>query len=253
VFRWLAVLAAVPAGCFVLYVFRGELSLQRLVEHEAAVRDFATARPVLTFLLAFLSYALATGASVPGAAGMSLAVAWLFGFWRALLLISFASTLGATLAFLVSRWLLRDKVRTRFAASLSEIEQALERDGAKYLFLLRLVPLIPFFVINIVMGLTPIRLRTYWWVSQLGMLPGTVLFVAAGSSVKPLKELLQEGVTGLLTWQVVAAFSALGLLPFIARRAVPGQRNKQRPHEPLATSGEVAAAGELHASEPTAV
>ncbi|MBL8813627.1 MAG: TVP38/TMEM64 family protein, partial [Planctomycetaceae bacterium] len=101
---------------------------------------------------------------------------------------------------------------------------ALERDGAFYLFLLRLVPVIPFFVINIVMGLTPIRLRTFWWVSQLGMLPGTFLFVAAGASVPTLQNIADQGISGILSLKVIAAFSALGLMPLVARRIFLGRR-----------------------------
>lgn len=125
---------------------------------------------------------------------------------------------------MISRKLLREPVRVRFADRLAEIELALQRDGAFYLFLLRLVPVIPFFVINIVMGLTPIRLRTFWWVSQLGMLPGTVLFVAAGASVPTLQTIADQGISGILSLKVVAAFSALGLMPLVARRLFLGRR-----------------------------
>jgi len=221
VFRWLVLLSAVPIGCIALYFLRDELSLQRLADHDAWMRQLYNDHPVLITAAAFVLYVAATGASVPGATGLTLACGWLFGFWRAFILVSFASTSGAALAFMASRLLLRDRVRKRFADKLKEVESALQRDGAFYLFLLRLVPAIPFFVINIVMGLTPIRLRTFWWVSQLGMLPGTVLYVAIGASVPTLRTLADQGIMGVLTADVVfritAAFTALGLLPLIAR------------------------------------
>lgn len=227
VFRWIALLSVVPVTCIAAYLLRDEFSLQRLAEHDAFIRGLCERYPVVMLLLAFAVYVLATGASVPGAAGLTLACGWLFGFWAAVILVSVASTTGATLAFLVSRIVLRDAVRARFADRLGEIESALLRDGAFYLFLLRLIPIIPFFVINIVMGLTPIRLRTFWWVSQAGMLPATVLYVSAGASVPSLRVLFEDGVTGILTLKVVAAFTALGLLPLIARQLLAGRRMLQ--------------------------
>lgn len=217
VFRWLVLLSLVPAGCIVLYLLREEFSLQRLAACDAVMRQLYQDSPVLMTTAAFVVYVGATGASVPGAAAMAVACGWLFGFRTALILVSVASTSGASLAFLTSRVLLRRAVRERFAQPLKDIELILERDGAFYLFLLRLIPIIPFFVINIVMGLTPIRLRTFWWVSQLGMLPATILFVAAGATVPTLASLVDQGITGILTLKVMAVFTALGLLPLMAR------------------------------------
>jgi len=217
VFRWLALLSAVPLGCIAFYLLREEFSLQRLAEFDATVRQLCQHYPILMTTAAFVVYVAATGASVPGAAGMAVACGWLFGFRTALILVSVASTSGASLAFLTSRVLLRRAVRERFDKPLKDIESVLERDGAFYLFLLRLIPIIPFFVINIVMGLTPIRLRTFWWVSQLGMLPATILFVTAGATVPTLDSLVNQGITGILTLKVMAVFTALGLLPLMAR------------------------------------
>jgi len=208
----------IPIGCLVLYQLRDELSFQRLAEHDAAIRGWCRLHPVISYSIVFVGYTAATGASIPAAAGMTVATGWIFGFWPAFLLTSFASTAGASAAFLVSRRLLRERVRVRFADRLKEIEAALEREGAWYLFLLRLVPLLPFFVINIVMGLTPIRFRTFWWVSQLGMLPGTALYVAAGASMPTLRVLAEQGVSGIINFQVLGWFTLLGLMPIIARR-----------------------------------
>lgn len=230
VFRWLALLSVVPAGCIALYLLRDEFSLQRLAEYDTLLRQFYQDYTLLLTAAVFVGYVAATGASVPGAAGMTVACGWLFGFWKALILVSVASPSGASLAFLTSRLLLRNAVRERFSEPLKEIELVLQKDGAFYLFLLRLVPVIPFFVINIVMGLTPIRFRTFWWVSQLGMLPGTILFVAAGATVPTLEVLVNQGITGILTLKVLAVFTALGLLPlmarwmFVKRRAIGGSR-----------------------------
>lgn len=235
VFRWLALLSVVPVGCIALYFFRDEFSLQRLAQHDATVRQFCDDHLVLMVFAAFGGYVAATSLSVPAAALMAMALGWMFGFPIAIGIVSVGSTLGAMSAFMASRWLLRDAVRTRFREPLREIESVLERDGAFYLFLLRLIPVIPFCVINIVMGLTPIRFRTFWWVSQIGMLPGSVLFVAAGASVPTLRVLFEQGVTGILTLKVLTVFSILGLMPllarwmYVARRAI---RQSRRTIEP---------------------
>lgn len=233
VFRWLALLSVVPVGCVALYFLRDEFSPQRLAEHDATVRQFCDQYFVLTVLAAFVGYTLATGLSVPAAAVMAMALGWLFGLPTAIIVVSGGSTLGAIMAFLASRWLLRGAVRIRFKEPLREIETVLERDGAFYLFLLRLVPVIPFCVINIVMGLTPIRLRTFWWVSQLGMLPATVLFVAAGASVPTLRVLFEQGITGILTIKVFTVFTILGLMPLAARWMYVQRRAMKKASRPV--------------------
>jgi len=216
--RWLALIGLIPVACVLLYIFRDELSFQRLAEHDTAVRTWCRGHRVASYSALFVIYT----------AGMTVAAGWILGFWPAFILTSFASTSGATAAFLVSRRLLRDRVRERFADRLKEIEAALERDGASYLFLLRLVPLLPFFVINIVMGLTPMRVFTFWWVSQLGMLPGTALYVAAGASMPTLKVLADQGVTGVVNFRVLGLFTILGLMPIVARRLYLQWRRHQQ-------------------------
>ncbi len=200
------------------WLYRDSLSLSALALKEAAFRDFQSRRPVLVYVVAFLIYAGATGLSLPGAAAMTLVLGWLFGFWRALVLVSFASTAGATLSFLLSRYLLTDIVERRFGDRLAAFRNALKVEGPYYLFTLRLIPAVPFFVINIVMGLTPIRLSTYWWVSQLGMLPGTAVYVYAGSTVPNLATLADRGVGGILSPKLILAFVALGLFPIAVRK-----------------------------------
>lgn len=199
---------------------REVLSLDNLVSRQAELRSAATDNPFLVLGIAFLLYVIVTGLSLPGAAILSLVFGWLFGFWRGLVVVSFASTTGATIAFLMSRFLFRDAIQRRFGNRIASVNEALQREGAFYLFTLRLIPQIPFFVVNLLMGLTPLRTSTFWWVSQLGMLPGTCVYVYAGASVSSLDVLRDNGVSGLLSWQLVMAFTLLGVFPLLARKLI---------------------------------
>ena len=155
---------------------------------------------------------------------MTLLFAWLLGFWPGLITISLASTTGAVVAFLLSRYFLRDVVARHFGKQLDSFNQALQADGPFYLFTLRLIPAVPFFVINAVMGLTQIRVSTFWWVSQLGMLPGTMVYVYAGSRVPTLQQLADKGVNSIFSpgqmIQILIALALLGLLPWVGRKIV---------------------------------
>lgn len=221
---------AVVLVLVVLIVFQqfGDvLTPENFIRHESALQALRQQRPVLVFATAFLIYVLVTGMSLPGAALLSLICAWYFGFRQALLLVSFASTCGATVAFLVSRYLLRDIVRERLSGRLAEFNRSLETEGPFFLFVLRLIPAVPFFVINLVMGLTPMRVVTFWWVSQLGMLPGTAVYVYAGSQFPDLQTLAEKGAGSVLTPQLIAAFALLGFLPLVLRtvsRRIRGRR-----------------------------
>jgi pyruvate/2-oxoglutarate dehydrogenase complex dihydrolipoamide dehydrogenase (E3) component/uncharacterized membrane protein YdjX (TVP38/TMEM64 family) len=176
------------------------------------LRQWYTANPLLAGVLYFAGYVAVAALSIPGAAVMTLAGGALFGFWYALFLVSFASSIGATLAFLVSRTLLRDWVQARFSRQLGTVNAGFAKDGAFYLFSLRLVPLFPFFVINLLMGLLPIRAWPFYWVSQLGMLPATAVYVNAGTQLGQL-----ESASGILTLPLVLSFVLLAVFPFIAR------------------------------------
>jgi uncharacterized membrane protein YdjX (TVP38/TMEM64 family) len=134
--------------------------------------------------------------------------------------VSFASTLGATLAFLLSRYLLRDTVQAQFGERLAKFNAMLEREGAFYLFTLRLIPAVPFFAINVVMGLTPIRATTFWWVSQLGMLPASAVYVYAGDQVPTLAELAKRGVGSVLNARTIIALALLGVFPLVVKKAM---------------------------------
>ncbi len=210
--------ALVLAIATVTWLWGDRLELSELAEREAQWRVYGADHPLLVAGLAILLYVAVTSLMLPGATALTLAYAWYFGFWRALLLVSFASTAGATVAFLLSRYLLRDAVAARFGDRLRSFNQALEKEGAYYLLTLRLIPLVPFFVINTVMGLTPMRTRTFWWVSQLGMLPGTAVYVYAGASVPSLQVFAEQGTRGLLSPQLIAALTLLGLMPLATKR-----------------------------------
>jgi pyruvate/2-oxoglutarate dehydrogenase complex dihydrolipoamide dehydrogenase (E3) component/uncharacterized membrane protein YdjX (TVP38/TMEM64 family) len=175
---------------------------------------FATS-PWLVAGAYFLIYVAVTALSLPGAAVMTLAGGAFFGLWTGLLLVSFASSIGATLAFLVSRFLLRDSVQRRFGGRLAAINAGIAKDGALYLFTLRLVPVFPFFVINLVMGLTPIGTWTFYWVSQLGMLAGTLVYVNAGTQLAQL-----DSLAGILSPALLGSFVLLGIFPLLAKKGV---------------------------------
>ncbi len=173
--------------------------------------------PLLTALIFFVSYIAVTGLSLPGAAVLTLVSGFIFGFWPALLMVSFASTIGATLAFLFSRTLLREWVQQRFASYMETINKGIAKDGAFYLFTLRLIPAVPFFVINLVMGLMPIRTWTFYWVSQLGMFPGTAVYINAGAQVGKIEEI---SVSGILTPALIGSFILLGIFPLLVRKGM---------------------------------
>ncbi|MCA9090093.1 MAG: TVP38/TMEM64 family protein [Planctomycetaceae bacterium] len=223
-----ALFVAMSGGLFWLY--GDQLNLTALARHEADFRNAQIEHPWLVYGICFVAYVTVTGLSLPGAAAMTLLLGWLLGFWRALLIVSFASTTGASIAFLLSRYLLRDAIESRYGSRLTSLNEALRLEGAFYLFTLRLIPAVPFFVINVLMGLTSMRLLTFWWVSQVGMLPGTAAYVYAGASVPSLSVLAEHGASGIISPQLLAAFVILGLLPITLRKLL----TKFRP--PTATS-----------------
>jgi len=202
-------------GAFVLIYTQlppGTLTLENLQARHQALMLYCQQAPIQSAALFFMLYVLVTTLSLPGAALLTLLGGALFGLWPGILLVSFASTLGATLAMLVSRYLLRDWVQRRFAGPMRTLNDGVARDGAFYLFALRLMPLFPFFVVNLLAGVTTLGVRRYWWVSQLGMLPGAVVFLNAGhqlGQIASLRDILSPGV--------VFAFTLLGLLPLITR------------------------------------
>lgn len=191
------------------------LSLGCFDSQRSALHGQVTAHPWLAGLSFFVVYVVLTGLSVPGAALLTLVGGALFGLVEGLLIVSFASATGATLAFLMARFVLRRWVQERFGRRLAALNRGVEKDGAFYLFALRLVPVFPFFVINLAMGLTPMRTRTFYWVSQLGMLAGTVVYVNAGTQLGELQSL-----SGILSPGLIGSFVLLGVFPLIARKGL---------------------------------
>jgi uncharacterized membrane protein YdjX (TVP38/TMEM64 family) len=213
-----AILALILVGAIAAYFIfdLGEyLSLESFKASQAEIVAAKDANPFLYIAGFFLIYVAVTGLSIPGAAIMSLVAGALFGLVLGTVIVSFASTIGATLAFLSSRYLLRDWVQGKFGERLRAIDDGLAKDGAFYLFTLRLIPVFPFFVINLLMGLTRIRTWTFFWVSQLGMLAATVVFVNAGTQISRI-----ESTSGLLSPALIASFVALALFPWVAKAIV---------------------------------
>ena len=216
----IVLLSVVAATGVLFWLSRKYLNLDYLSQIEASLQAYYQSHSLVVYILAFVIYVLVTGFSIPGATVMSLIYAWFFGFVRGLILVSFASTAGATMAFLLSRYLFRDWIQNRFGERLKTFDESLDKDGPFYLFTLRLVPVVPFFVINAVMGLTRIRATTFWWVSQLGMLAGTAVYVYAGSRIPDLQTLESQGIKAIFTTsqitQITIAFVLLGLFPRVS-------------------------------------
>jgi uncharacterized membrane protein YdjX (TVP38/TMEM64 family) len=213
-----AVLALVLIGAIAAYFafdFGQYLSLENFKASQADIVAAKDANPALYIAGFFLLYVAVTGLSIPGAAIMTLVAGALFGVVVGTLIVSFASTMGATLAFLSSRYVLRDWVQGKFGERLRAVDDGLEKDGAFYLFTLRLIPVFPFFVINLLMGLTRIKTGTFFWVSQIGMLPATIVFVNSGTQIS-----LIESTAGLLSPTLIASFVALALFPWVAKGIV---------------------------------
>ena len=216
--KWLLLIVlAVAIGAF--YTLDGQQYLTRDF-FQGLYRD----DPLLTAAAFFIIYVAVTGLSLPGAAVLTVVAGAIFGLFQGVLLVSFASTLGATLAFLFSRTLLRDWVAQKFAGYLATINNGVNKDGAFYLATLRLIPAVPFFVINLVMGLTSMRVLTFSLVSQLGMLPGTAVFVNAGAQLGQVDELSLDGI---LTPPLIASFVLLGIFPWIARMVMEWLRRRR--------------------------
>lgn len=216
-FRKLALALTIGLAIAGFFVFDlGQyLNLQTLKEQQAAIQAFQTNNPLLSVAAYFVLYVIATALSFPGAALLTLAGGAVFGLLWGTLIVSFASSIGATLAFLMSRFLLRDWVSQRFGQRLAAIDEGVKREGAFYLFTLRLVPVFPFFLVNLLFGLTGMKTRAYYFASQLGMLAGTVVYVNAGTQLAKL-----ESLSGILSPGLLGSFVLLGIFPLIARKIV---------------------------------
>ncbi|HIF9196556.1 TPA: dihydrolipoyl dehydrogenase [Photobacterium damselae] len=207
----LGIIAAV-IGIWLYFDLSQYFTLEQAKAQQLALQDTIQTHPVWASLVFFFAYVAVTALSLPGAAIMTLLGAALFGFWWSLVLVSFASTIGATLAFLFSRFILRDWVQTKFGSRLSAINDGVKKQGSFYLLSLRLIPVFPFFLINLLMGLTPIRAKQFFFVSQLGMLPGTAVYVNAGTQLGEINTL-----SGIISLPVLISLALLGLFPLIAK------------------------------------
>jgi len=231
------IFALLALGVIILaYLLRGQsLDLESLRAQLDAVTALRDARPFAFAAVFFATYVAIAALSLPLAVWMTLAGGALFGFWWGLLIVSFASSIGATLAFLAARFLLRDWVRAKLGARMQSIDAGLQRDGAFYLFTLRLIPVIPFFAVNLLMGLTPLRILTFYIVSQLGMLAGTAVYVNAGTQLATL-----ESLAGILSPTLLASFAMLGIFPWLARLGlgfIERHRKKGRGQGGVPTAG----------------
>ena len=211
-------MASIIALLFFLYLYfdvGAYFQLDYLVQKKDFLQELVSENLFLSSVTFMLLYIAVTAVSLPGAAIMTVAAGTIFGIVIGVVYVSFASAIGATLAFIISRYLFRDYIKKHFTDYIKTINKGLEKEGVFYLFTLRLVPLFPFFVINMVMGITDFRVRTFYWVSQLGMLPGTIVYVNAGVQLGEL-----ESMADILSPELVLSFVLLGVFPYIANKIV---------------------------------
>ncbi len=218
----IVVAAVLLAGAFFAFDLQQYFTLDYLKAQQQQFQAFYQANPFLVIGVFFTVYVIVTALSLPGAAVMTLAGSAFLGFWVGLVVVSFASTIGATVACAVARYLFRDVVQNRFGDKLERVQQGVEREGAFYLFTMRLIPAIPFFVINLVMGLTRMKLWTFCWVSQLGMLPGTAVYVNAGRELGQIDKL-----SDVLSPGLIISFVLLGVFPLAAKKTMNYIRARQ--------------------------
>ena len=222
--RKILLLLVVLLGIVAFFAFGLDryFSLAFLKESQASLAALREQQPLQLALGYFLVYIAVTALSLPGATIVTLAGGAIFGLGWGLLIVSFASSIGATLAFLTARFLLRDSVQARFGQRLAEMDKGIQKDGAFYLFTLRLIPVVPFFVINLLMGLTQMKAWTFYWVSQLGMLAGTAVYVNAGTQLGQL-----DSLQGILSPGLLGSFVLLGLFPLIARKVIEAVQKRK--------------------------
>ena len=198
------------------------LTLSFLKESLDKFNDLYEKHQALVIAGYFIIYVLTTSLSLPGASPLGIVGGALFGFWVATLVVSFASTIGATLACFISRFLLRDWVQSKFSDKIAKVNEGIEKEGAFYLFTLRLIPIFPFWMINLVMGLTKMPLSRFYWVSQIGMLPGTMVYVNAGKELAKI-----ESIKGIFSPRLIISFALLGIFPIAVKKLVAFYRKRK--------------------------
>ena len=211
----LIVLVAVIAGGVIYFDLTSYMNLETLKSKQRELSQYIEDNLLMSSVYYFAAYTIATAVSIPGALILTLAGGALFGLLHGLILVSFASTCGATLAFLASRFFLKEMIQSKFSSSLKSVNEGIQKEGGFYLFTLRLVPLFPFFLINLVMGLTPMKAFTFFWISQLGMLPGTFVYVNAGTQISKI-----DSLQGILSPTLWLSFALLGIFPIVAKKII---------------------------------
>ena len=206
---------SIVVALFYVFDLQQYLTLQYLKSSKALFISYYDQNPILVLGSYFLGYVVMTAFSLPGAVWMTLGGGAFFGLLTGTVTVSFASTIGATLSMLISRFILRDWVQGRFGEQMQTINSGIQKDGGFYLFTLRLLPIVPFFVINLGMGLTPLRTFTFYWVSQLGMLPGTLVYINAGSELAKI-----EAIGDILSPTLIGSFVLLGIFPLLVKKLI---------------------------------
>ncbi|MEC9460329.1 MAG: VTT domain-containing protein [SAR324 cluster bacterium] len=211
----LTVTFSIVFAFFYVFDLQQYLTLQYLKSSKVFFISYYDQNPILVLGSYFLGYVVMTAFSLPGAVWMTLGGGAFFGLLTGTVTVSFASTIGATLSMLISRFILRDWVQGRFGEQMQTINTGIQKDGGFYLFTLRLLPIVPFFVINLGMGLTPLRTFTFYWVSQLGMLPGTLVYINAGSELAKI-----EAIGDILSPTLIGSFVLLGIFPLLVKKLI---------------------------------
>lgn len=214
--KWkLAAFAILLAATTALwFASRESFALERLVEHESQLRELVVERPVASFLVAFLAYVAIT--LIPGTAGKAIIVGWLFGIWAGMVIVNFGLTIIAIVTFLISRYLIRDAVQANFKDQLERVDAAVTQDGALYVFALRMMHA-PYTMTNYAMGVTQISLASFWWSTQIGLLPSNFLWIYAGTQLPTLEQIAEGGVSTIFSPTLLIACGLLGLVPFAIR------------------------------------
>lgn len=209
------IVVLVVAVAIAAYVFKINqyFTLDFIREQQAQLKTFQETQPFFAAALYFLVYVCVAAFSIPGAAVLTLLGGALFGLWQGIFLVSFASTTGATLAFILARFLLRDWIQKKYSKQLDVLNDGFKKEGVFYLFALRLIPAFPFFLVNILSSIMPIKTSQFYGISQLGMLPGTAVYVYAGTELAKIKSL-----SDLASPSLIAAFVMLGLLPLAVKK-----------------------------------
>lgn len=226
---YLALAFAIACVTAVLFVVDRQALLEWLAVRQQDAINFTSSNLWQAIGIAFCVYVIVTASGFPGSTALSIVSATILPYWASVFTVSFASTLGATVAMLMSRYLFRDMVQSWFGGRFLQFEEIWERDGIWYLYSMRLAPYVPFFSINLLMGLTRIKVKDYWIASQLGMLPGTLVNLYLGSKLPPLSELIENGIPTLLTPPILLGFTLLAIVPVAIRFALRRRASNNDP------------------------